>query len=89
MSLREENIIKLINREKVLEEANMLMMEDKVKLSLSKNFWKGELLIKGNVDGHSCSASTSGEQITTYTWQCGKHLVTKGVCAHLAATLLK
>lgn len=89
MSLREENIIKLINREKVLEEANMLMMEDKVKLSLSKNFWKGELLIKGNVDGHSCSASTSGDQITSYTCQCGKHLVTKGLCAHLASTLLK
>ena len=89
MSLREENIIKLINREKVLEEANMLIMEDKIKLSLSKNFWKGELLIKGNVDGYSCSVAVSGDKVTSYTCQCGKHLVTKGLCAHLTATLLK
>lgn len=89
MSLKEENIIKMINRDKVLEDANMLMAEDKVKLNLSKNFWKGELIIKGNVDGYSCSGTISDDKLTTYTCQCGKPLVTKGLCAHLTATMLE
>ena len=88
MSLKEDSIIKLINRDKILDEANLLMAEDKVKLTLSKNFWKGELLVKGNVDGCNCSASLNGDDVTSYNCQCGKHLITKGFCAHLAATML-
>ena len=88
MSLKEENIIKMINRDNVLGDANMLIAEDKVKLTLSKNFWKGELLVKGNVEGYTCSGSVSGDKLTSYTCQCGKHLLTKGLCVHLTATFL-
>lgn len=89
MSLKEENIVKLINRDKILEDANLYIAEDKVKLTLSKNFWKGELVIKGNVDGCICNGTVNGDKITSYTCQCGKHLVSKGLCAHLTATLLE
>ena len=88
MSLKEDSIVKLINRDKILDEANLLLAEDKVKLTLSKNFWKGELLVKGNVDGCVCSVALNGEEVSSYTCQCGKHLITKGFCAHLAATML-
>ena len=64
------------------------MAEDKVKLTLSKNFWKGELIVKGSVDGCNCNVALNGEDITSYSCQCGKHLITKGFCAHLAATML-
>ena len=88
MSLKEEKIIKMINREKIIKDAENLIINDKVKLSVSKNFWKGEVLIKGNVDGYSCSGAVSGDNISTYNCQCGKHLVTKGLCEHLTATFL-
>ena len=78
----------MINREKIIKDAENLIINDKVKFSVSKNFWKGEELIKGNVDGFNCSGAISGEDVKTYTCQCGKHLVTKGLCEHLAATLL-
>ena len=33
----------MINREKIIKDAENLIINDKVKLSVSKNFWKGEV----------------------------------------------
>ena len=88
MSLSEESIKKYIRKDKILEEANLLIAEDKVKLTLSKNFWKGELLIKSKISDCGCSVALNGEELVSYSCQCGKHLIYKGFCEHLTATML-
>ena len=84
MSLSEESIKKYIRKDKILEEANLLVAEDKVKLTLSKNFWKGELLIKGKVSDCGCNVALNGEELVSYSCQCGKHLIYKGFCEQRA-----
>ena len=54
MSISEDKIKRMMYVEQAVYDAETLLREKKVKVENTRNFWKGEATIRGNVDGYGC-----------------------------------
>lgn len=88
MSISEDKIKRMMYVEQAVYDAETLLREKKVKVENTRNFWKGEATIRGNVDGYGCRLSVSKDQIDSIYCQCGNFGGKKGMCCHIGALAL-
>lgn len=88
MSISEAKIRSLMNKDKVILQAEAYLDDGRVQMEKTTSFWKGEASLKGNIGGYRCSASINGDKIYNVRCQCGKSGTTENLCSHVGALLL-